>query len=186
MTHFVLPLRYYIGFFIAASLPLIGAFVSQYGFDLYPCELCIFQRWPYVVAMFFAVDGILLSIFAQKQKKTFPAFVSYAVFFGFILSVLSSGAIGAYHVAVEQKWVQTGCSSSSGLGMSAAELLAVIEATPVVMCDDIAFEFMGISMAGWNVLYALCLSIVAIFVYKRHQQVYRQSQQYSCLCESML
>src|SRR3546814_6094212 len=43
---------------VALAVPLLlygGALVSQYGFGLYPCEMCYWQRWPHQAAALLAV-----------------------------------------------------------------------------------------------------------------------------------
>ena len=35
---------------MAAGLALVTALVSQYGFALYPCVLCHYQRWAQIAA----------------------------------------------------------------------------------------------------------------------------------------
>ena len=37
------------------ALLLAGAYVSQYGFGLYPCELCWWQRYPHFAAVALAL-----------------------------------------------------------------------------------------------------------------------------------
>ena len=36
---------------LASTIALAVAFVGQYHFELQPCVLCIYQRWPYAIAI---------------------------------------------------------------------------------------------------------------------------------------
>ena len=137
----------------AAAAALIAALISQYGFDLQPCVLCIWQRWPYVAAILLG-----LAAAALRRNRAAPALTALA-----ILAVLVSGGIGAFHVGVEQGWWEgtSGCGSLSSTDDLAA-LRAQIMSAPIVRCDEIAFSLFGISMAGWNVLFALGVALVAV------------------------
>lgn len=138
----------------ASAAALLAALVAQYGFDLHPCELCIWQRWPYGVAI-----GVgLLAIGLRRSALALPLTLLAAA------AVLGSGGIGAFHVGVEQGWWDglAGCGSTTPAD-DLESLRAQIMAAPVVRCTDIAFEFLGLSMAGWNVVFALGVALTAIY-----------------------
>ena len=67
------------------------------------------------------------------------------------VAIAVSGAIGVFHAGVEQQWWEglTTCSTHG------AKSLSEILATPMIRCDQIQFEFLGLSMAGWNGLLSL-------------------------------
>ena len=138
----------------AAAAALIAALISQFGFDLQPCVLCLWQRWPYVAAIVLGLAAILL----RRNRPAAMVLTGLAV-----LAVVVSGGIGAFHVGVEQGWWEgtAGCGSLSNTDDLAA-LRAQIMNAPIVRCDEVAFSLFGISMAGWNVLYALGVAVVAI------------------------
>ena len=66
------------------ALLLGGAYVSQYGFGLYPCEMCWWQRYPHFVAL-----ALALLAFVAPPARLWTALAAVAI--------LVSGAIGAYH-----------------------------------------------------------------------------------------
>jgi disulfide bond formation protein DsbB len=70
--------------------------------------------------------------------------------------------LGAYHAGVEQGWWPgpAGCSGVDPSGLTPDELLSRLSQTPLVRCDEIAWEFLGISMAGWNGLLSAGLAIL--------------------------
>ena len=51
--------------------------------------------------------------------------------------------------------------------MSASDLLDSLLATPVIRCDEIAWSFANISMAGWNMLFSSGLVYFALLA--RHK-----------------
>jgi len=117
---------------------LLGALAFQYIGGMAPCSLCIWQRWPHVVALFGAgalvVPGVIFPVIGAGGAAV-------------------SGGIGVYHTGVERGWWSGPASCSAGgdlSGMSAEELLAQIMAAPVVRCDEVPWEMLGLSMASWN------------------------------------
>lgn len=133
---------------------LLGALGFQYLGELAPCPLCIWQRWPHAVAVVISVVAMTLLWRFRRPLSVLGALV------------VSVGAgVAGYHVGVEQKW-WSGPSSCSGFdlsGLSTQELLAQIQSAPLVPCDEIAWDFLGISMAGWNGL--ISLGLVALWVF---------------------
>jgi disulfide bond formation protein DsbB len=132
---------------------LAGAFAFQHIGGLPPCALCIWQRWPHAVAALLATALILAPSPLRRPLLAVGA-----------LAALTTAGIGGYHVGIEQGWWAgpTSCSGSGpGLsGMSGADLLDMTAPTQVVMCDEIAWAFAGLSMAGWNAVLSIGLAAI--------------------------
>ncbi|MGB1625763.1 MAG: disulfide bond formation protein B, partial [Candidatus Puniceispirillaceae bacterium] len=62
-----------------------------------------------------------------------------------------------YHVGVEQGlWLgPASCSGGIDNSLSNSAMLDLLLATPVIRCDEIAWQFLGLSMASWNMLFSL-------------------------------
>jgi disulfide bond formation protein DsbB len=136
----------------ASITALVAAFVAEYGFDLQPCVLCLYQRWPYGIAIVLA----LLALSGRPPLKVFGLACA--------ATALTVGAgIAAFHVGVEQGWWQgtAACSGTVATPDSIEELRKQLMAAPVVRCDEPAFVLFGISMAGYNFMYALALAVIA-------------------------
>lgn len=128
----------WLAFLIPAGL-LGGAYVAQYGFGLYPCEMCWWQRWPHFAALAIAIVALLLG--KMPFARVLVALAGFAI--------LTSGLIGGYHAGVEYGWWEglTTCSSvSSGGGLK-----GIMEA-PLIRCDVAPWTMFGISLAGFNFL----------------------------------
>ncbi len=140
-------------FLLMATAPLVLALASQYLFGLKPCELCVFQRIPYM--------AIILFSFLAIKRPRLKIFLFSAIMI--IHAFLIDAGIAFYHIGVEKHWwIHGNCAST--LNMDSIEALrASILATPAVRCDDIQFELLGLSMAGWNFIYALCAGIFSIY-----------------------
>ena len=131
---------------------LIGALIFQYGFDMAPCKMCIWQRWPHGIA-------ILLGALIYFMPNRFIALLG-----GFV--VLIGGGIGVYHAGVEQKWWQ-GPTDCTGTGLSLTDnLLDMSASVSVVMCDVIPWSLFGISMAGWNAILSFGLVYIWIHAFR--------------------
>lgn len=128
---------------LAGSLALLA---GAYGFEiiggLAPCEMCWWQRWALMAAAGLAVLALLV-----------PPLVLMP-----LLAVASNGAIALFHAGVEQKWWQglTRCTAPLLAG-DAKSMLADILAQPLVRCDAIPWQMLGISMAGWNFVVSFML-----------------------------
>lgn len=136
---------------LALGIPavlLAGAYVSEYGFGLYPCEMCWWQRYPHFAAIALA----LVSTMAEPRRL----WIGFAA-----LALFVSGAIGAFHAGAEYGWwegITTCAAASSGGG----DPLAAIMEAPLVRCDEVQWSLAGISLAGFNFLISVA-SAVAIW-----------------------
>lgn len=133
------------------ALLLGGAYLSQYGFGLFPCEMCWWQRY----AHFAAVALALVSTFAAP-KRLWIALAAAAI--------LIAGLIGAYHAGVEYKWWEglTTCSSTAG-GNSLDDILNA----PLIRCDEPQWTLFGISLAGFNFLISTSAALVIFWLLAR-------------------
>ena len=145
----------------AASIPaailalsaaaLMIAFGSQYWGGLAPCDLCIYQRYPYGIA-------IALSAAALAVPRTSPG---RALLMGLCaLAFAVDSGIAIYHVGVEEG-VFAGPTACSGGAAAAAldELRARLEATAIVRCEEVPWSLFGISIAGYNAIFAAVLGL---------------------------
>lgn len=127
---------------LALGVPLIllaGAYVSEYGFGLYPCEMCWWQRYAHFAAIALAVVS-----FVAPPKRVWIGLAGVAI--------LASGLIGAFHAGVEYGWWEgfTTCAAASGGG----DPLASIMAAPLVRCDEVQWSLFGVSLAGFNFFFS--------------------------------
>ena len=128
---------------------LAGAYVFQ-ALGYPPCELCWWQRYPHFAALAIGVLALLV------RGPVLPALGA--------LAAATTAGIGVYHSGVERHW-WPGPSACTGSGdltqMSGSDLLAV-DGPQIVMCDQISWQFLGLSMATWNAIFSLVLVILWI------------------------
>ncbi len=131
---------------LALLLPaalLGGAYVSQYGFGLMPCEMCLWQRWPHMTAIVLAGGALALQSHAAGRMLLMLA----------ALAIAASGVIGAFHAGVEYKWWEglTDCAVMT----SGTSVLDAPFSTHVMRCDEAPWDLFGISLAGFNALFSI-------------------------------
>ena len=131
------------------ALLLAGAYISQYGFGLAPCEMCWWQRYPH----FAAVGLALVSTFAGP-KRLWVALAGVAI--------LVSGLIGVFHAGVEYGWWEGITACTSMVGDAGGDPLEAIMNAPLIRCDVPAWTLFGISLAGFNAIIST-VSALAIF-----------------------
>jgi disulfide bond formation protein DsbB len=137
------------------ALLLGGAYLSQYGFGLFPCEMCWWQRYAHFAALALA----LISTVAAP-KRLWIALAG--------LAILVAGVLGAYHAGVEYKWWEglTTCSSTAA-GTSIEDIMNA----PLIRCDEAQWRLFGISLAGFNFLISTPAAIVVfVLLGKRGQE----------------
>jgi disulfide bond formation protein DsbB len=136
---------------IVPAALLVGAYVGELVFGLYPCEMCWWQRWPHFAGLILAAAAFVL-----PQPRWWVRLAA--------LAILVSGAIGGFHAGVEYHWWQgiTGCAQTAPASGGSA-LNAVINA-PLVRCDQAPWSLFGISLAGWNFLISTAAGLTALWL----------------------
>lgn len=152
-----LPSRLGLLALLGSGALLGGAYWFQYVVGLAPCDLCFWQRYPHMVAI--GVGACALASFAWPR-------LAYVFALTAIIALFVTAGVGVYHVGVEQHWWQgpQSCSGRIPAGLSAEELKKYLFSARMVRCDEIAWKFMDISMAGWN---AIVSGLLAVFMTQR-------------------
>lgn len=144
---------------LGSAAALAVAFVTQYGFGYAPCELCIWQRWPYAAAIALG----LIAYAVRSRDETSRARIRFVLLILATIALIVDAGIAGFHVGVEQEWWQglAGCGASTSAG-SLDDLRAQIMAAPLVRCTDVAVSVLGLSMAAWNGLFAAGLALLGL------------------------
>ncbi|MCF6445434.1 disulfide bond formation protein B [Nereida sp. MMG025] len=129
---------------------LLGAYAFQHLGGLAPCKMCLWQRWPHAAAI---LIGALLFFVPSRWLLWLGA-----------AAALTTAALGAYHSGVEQKWWPgpSSCSGNGLGGLSGDSLLDSNAANTIIMCDEIAWAFAGLSMPTWNAVISFALAVLWI------------------------
>jgi disulfide bond formation protein DsbB len=140
-----------------AAATLAGAWFFQLVLDIRPCPLCLEQRYAYYLAV---PLGALLAWAAAKHAAR-GVLVAGLVLLA--LAALANAYLGAYHAGVEWGFWQgpTECSGPVlDLGR-AGSLFDNLDKVKVIRCDEVQWRFLGVSLAGYNVLISLLMASLA-------------------------
>ena len=142
-----------------AAATLAGAWFFQLVLDIRPCPLCLEQRYAYYLAI---PLGALVALAAARGASR-PLLVIGLVILAF--AALGNAGLGVYHAGVEWKFWQgpTDCTGPIlDLG-SAGNLLQRLDTVKVIRCDEVQWRFLGLSLAGYNVLISLLMALIALW-----------------------
>lgn len=141
---------------------IAGAWFFELALDIRPCPLCLEQRYAYYLA-------IPLAVLIVAGAAHIPRRVAAAGFALIALIMLANAGLGAYHAGVEWGWWPgpTACSGPITDFGSAASLLDRLDSTKVVRCDAVQWRFLGLSLAGYNVLISLAMAALAALGVRR-------------------
>ena len=140
-------------------LSLIIAYFIQYILGHKPCNLCLIERIPYLVALIF----ISLIFMINKFEKLIAGIVMLFFIFGALVSF--------YHVGVEQGFFSEPLVCNLGVSnenLSKEALLKQLESNSIVSCKDVTFTFFGLSLATINTVISVILSGIMMQVIKNY------------------
>jgi disulfide bond formation protein DsbB len=150
-----------------ATATILGAYFFQYVVGLAPCPLCLEQRVPYYAV----IPAALVVAVASMGRLPGPVVrLGLLVLAG--LMIWGAG-LGVYHSGAEWGFWQgpTTCAQPSTIATSPADLMRQLRTGPrVVDCTVAAWRFLGLSLAGWNVVVATILAVIALAGASRSRQ----------------
>lgn len=143
-----------------AFAALCVAWLAQYAGGLAPCELCYLQRYGYWATI--ALGIVTITQNGKPRRRGLLLILTG-------LALLAVAGISLFHVGVEHGWWEgsSACVGASTTGQSVEQMTETILNAPLVRCDTPAFTLFGISMAGYDMLYALALAALTLFGAKR-------------------
>ena len=149
--------RFYIIIFTISLLSLLIALYIEFFLGYPPCKLCIYQRIPYLIAIFITFLGISYS------KNLFWLYALLLVFF-------SSFLLSGYHVGIEQEIFEEflGCTGDSLNIIDKNELLKLLN-SEVNSCKNVDFRILGLSLATINFLLSFVIFILILKVIKNEK-----------------
>jgi disulfide bond formation protein DsbB len=145
---------------LALFLPLAllaGAYGFQYVWDdLWPCEMCWWQRWAHFAALPFAAAALLAGSRMPDGGRILVWLAALAIFV--------SGALGVWHAGIELKIFPGVTECTASLTGSAADMLKATFERPMVRCDEVQWSLFGISMAGWNAIVSILGALAILWL----------------------
>ncbi len=149
----LLPNRknFYVIIFFISLISIISALYIEYVLKYQPCELCIYQRLPYLTAIFVTLIGFNYS---NNDK------ILIVTIMIFTLSAILSG----YHFGIENSIFDelSACTSGSSDILNKSKLLESLNQSMPVNCKDATFKILGVSLAAINTILSVLIVIFSI------------------------
>ena len=144
---------------LVGAASILGAFYFQYVAGLAPCPLCLEQRIAYYFSIPLAVLLWLGAGHGASRKVMAAGFAVIAI------AMAWNAGLGVYHSGVEWKWWPgpSECSGSLGDLGGPGGLMNQLRSISVVRCDEAPWRFLGLSLAGYNVLLSLAIAAAALW-----------------------
>jgi disulfide bond formation protein DsbB len=143
---------------VAGAATIAGAWFFELVIGLAPCHLCLQQRVPYYIAIPLA---LIVAVAAWRKA---PRALVIGGLVALALVMLWGAGLGVYHAGVEWKlWTgPTDCTGAVDLGAGSDFMKRLQGGINIQRCDEAAWRFLGLSLAGYNALIALALALVAL------------------------
>lgn len=152
--------------FASSLLMLAIAHAFETFGGLAPCTLCLRAREVYWVAAAVALAGMLVVRMRDGAR--------FKVAFNALLALVFAAGVGlaVYHAGAEWKfWPGPTACATTGASVSAGDMAALLNGARIKppACDEAAWVFLGLSMAGWNALISLTLTVLSLMAV-RHER----------------
>jgi disulfide bond formation protein DsbB len=143
--------------FAVGLATLAGAWFFEYVLKYQPCPLCLEERIPYHVVIPLSLLVAIAAFVGAPRKLVMVGFVAI------MAAVLFNVVLSTYHAGIEWRWWAgpTDCTGPATDFKSGGGLLSQLQTIHVPRCDEAAWRFLGISLAGYNALISLALVAVA-------------------------
>ena len=148
------------GIFLISFIALISAYFIEYILGHQPCNLCVYERIPY----FLAILIVLINYKYNKLEKYL--ILSLAIIF-LIATILS-----LYHLGIEQGFIQESllCDLEKGANIvDKDEILKQLQQKSI-SCKDVTFKIFGLSLTSFNIIICLLLTVSLTNVYFRYEK----------------
>lgn len=167
MSAYRLLTRWWTAFALAASLAMLAAAHAFERFaGLAPCNLCLKQREVFWGAVAIALTATLWTVVSRASRGT-PRIAAFLLFVVFLTGAITAG----FHAGGELHWWTLPATCAGGGDVDLESLTAFAlgsgPAQRVAVCDAVAWSFLGVSMAGWNMLISAGLAIFSLLAAKR-------------------
>ena len=134
---------------------LISAFFIEYVLGHQPCNLCILERIPYLLAIVI----ILLNYKFSQFEKLFLVLL--------IIVFLTATILSIYHFGIEQGFIEESlvCDLKNGSGVTSKEEILKQLQEQKVSCKDVTFKIFGLSLTTYNIVISILITINALKIY---------------------
>ena len=141
--------------FLISIVALASAFFIEYVLGHQPCNLCILERIPYLLAIII----IVLNYKFVHLEKYFILLL--------ILIFLAAIILSLYHLGIEQGFIEESlvCDLKDGSNLLSKEDILKQLQQKNVSCQDVTFRILGLSLTSYNIIISLVISIITAKMY---------------------
>ena len=142
-------------FFLAVAFvsifTLVSAVYIEFILGAKPCKLCVYQRFPYIIAIFICYFG-----YTNLKQNLWLYLLSTT----FLISLMLSG----YHFGIENSFFDelSSCANNSLDLLNKRELLESLSKNMPVNCKDATFQILGVSLAAINTILSILIVIISV------------------------
>ena len=143
--------NFYLVILFISLISIISALYIEYILQYEPCKLCIYQRLPYIAAIFISIVGFNYS---ANDKILIITIMVFAI----------SAIISGYHFGIENNLIQeiSSCTNNSLDVSNKSKLLESLNKSMPVDCKDATFKILGVSLAAINTILSILIVIFSI------------------------
>ena len=141
--------------FIISILTLASVFFIEHALGHQPCNLCILERIPYLMAIII----IVLNYKFIHLEKYFILLL--------ILIFLAATILSLYHLGIEQGFIKESlvCDLKKGSDLLSKEDILKQLQEKNISCKDVTFKIMGLSLTSYNILISLLIIMSTAKIY---------------------
>ena len=146
--------------FLVSIIALSSAFFIEYVLGHQPCNLCILERIPYLMAIII----IVLNYKFIHLEKYFILLL--------ILVFLAATILSLYHLGIEQGFIKESlvCDLKKGSDLVSKEDILKQLQEKNISCKDVTFKIMGLSLTSYNILISLLITISSARIYLNYDK----------------
>ena len=151
MTQFPNKKHFYLIILSISLISIISALYIEYMLQYEPCKLCIYQRLPYIAAIFVSFIG-------------FYYFTNDNILIITIIIFTISAIISGYHFGIENNLIEeiSSCTNNSLDISNKSKLLDTLNQSMPTNCKDATFKIFGVSLAAINTILSILIVIFSI------------------------
>ena len=134
--------------FLISIIALVFAFFIEYILGHQPCNLCILERIPYLLA----IIVVLLNYKFIQLEKFFILLL--------IIIFLAGTGLSLYHLGIEQGFIEESlvCDLKNGSNLLSKEEILKQLQEKSVSCKDVTFKMFGLSLTSYNILISILIT----------------------------
>ena len=140
---------------LVSFVALMSAFFIEYILGHQPCNLCILERIPYVIAIVI----ILLNYKFSQFEKIFLVLL--------VIVFLTATILSVYHFGIEQGFIEESlvCDLKNGSEATSKEEILKQLQEQKVSCKDVTFKIFGLSLTTYNIVISILITINVLKIY---------------------